>query len=133
MGDFKLDTSGRVPVAVSGGHTLAEWPDLSPFVQGYVEALLKGLYRQEQDAAAAKLGRAPMPAFARYCFRHLAPETLAPIIEDCERADHLRPGASTAGDTASGEQLWTLRQAGKLDRFPPQTLYLCDDGKVRFK
>lgn len=120
MTQFQLDTSG----AVDG----KRWSDLSPFTQGYIEALFAMLsvdlgFAGEWTAHLALAGQAQRePAFS-----DLARETLARIIADCAamRAKGLR-------DTQEvGRSAWEVRQMGATD-FPPQTVQLDDDGKVRF-
>lgn len=73
------------------------------------------------------------------CFSDLAPETLARIIADCEKVCALYGFK----DAEEGAAFWDARQEkprplqnlfretfGAL--FPPLTVQLCDDGKVRF-
>lgn len=64
-------------------------------------------------------------------FSDLAPETLARIREDCA-AYRQRLLPSDLNHARYGEGFWIDRQrAGS--HFPPLTLYLGDDGKVRFQ
>lgn len=170
---YQLDTSGAV---VRRDYLLGEpcnvatqWGDLSPFAQGYVEAMfaslrpdfyrikagvkpyggkrLKVAYRAfdpdggplrevigyvhvsaSKVATAQRLYRVDeleMPTFS-----DLAPETLVRIIADCEAMErHLRrERMKTAGGRA-----WELRQSGFWPKtWPPLTIRLGDDGKVRF-
>lgn len=87
---------------------------MTPFAEGYVEALRKSLPPEHQDAP-------------------LAPETLARILEDCERAlaDVL---CNFQGTQAHGEQFWRERQSDQLNgwepRFPPLHPYLAEDGLI---
>lgn len=121
---FQLDTSGSVGIvtaAPQGGSYCQTvwWRNLSPFAQGYVEALFASL----DDDIGAELGvlNRKSPAFS-----DLAPETLARIIADCEEWQRWRG--------FEGGAVWRARQAGELADmgFPPLTVQLGDDGKVRF-
>ena len=115
---FTLDTSGTVHFGVPfakrhGLLTFYRWSDLSPFVQGTVEAVLRSIGVDRYDA--------------------LAPETLARIIADCE--SNTRGMVEIFSDAAhrhAGGHFWTMRQKGRAGRFPPLTVTLGDDGKVRF-
>lgn len=130
---FQLDTSGVVgpmpgwakPVPTSNRNIY--WSDLSPFTQGYIEALLV--------------------SFGHYCvenngdlfvsFSDLAPETLARIIADCEVwfgewVQHPNNAAVRKDDQTEGGRFWAYRQASEMTQFPPLTVHLGDDGKVRF-
>lgn len=139
---FKLDTSGTVrvttafvgrdpdsltrdrPVMVGGP---VQWGNLSPFAQGYIEALVASIPNEARtyEGFAAR-GHRPI------AFRDLAPETLARIIADCERAE------ARIGDGAEwGRYFWTARQGGLYGsdptaKAPPLTVRLGDDGKVYF-
>jgi hypothetical protein len=123
---FQLDTTGAVlPVARYDSKWNAEpcgyrWSDLSPFTQGYIEALFADGVDEVEPGRHFMLDR-PI------AFRDLAPETLARIIADCGLA-------CREGDAhMEGVDYWNRRQAGDyLTTRPPQTLQLCDDGKVRF-
>jgi hypothetical protein len=184
MIQFEFDTSGAVYCA--GGfkaHTppksLIFWPELSPFVQGYVEALLSALNTDRKPIATAvmvdvleavrvaegwtwregdsRVGRVSAryeikadPGNNRYVatprplgFSDLAPETLARIMEDCERIQ-TRPISATHNwgtNTLAGKMFWRDRATGFAglgleprirysEVFPPLTVYLGDDGKV---
>lgn len=134
---FQLDTTGAVlPVARYDPKWIAEpcgyrWSDLSPFTQGYIEALFA--------ASVDPRGRMMMPRDGRYAsaprerrnvaFRMLAPETLARIIADCESAAKSFGKGATSAD---GRRFYHLRQSGVNDLWRPQALQLCDEGKVRF-
>lgn len=137
---FQLDTTGRVEfspwyVSASGAH-LAEliWGDLDGFTQGYIEALLS-----EPETARAWWLRhsGPFGVPAAAPFRDLAPETLERIIADCE-AFQASPAHDHGGDRkAKGAALWKARNAipdlgTPRYWFPPLTVQLGDDGKVRF-
>jgi hypothetical protein len=118
---FQLDTTGEVdlsiaegvPAAIAGGY---RWFDLSPFTQGYIEALLR------------EIGAA---------FWQLAPETLARIIADCDYYEKQTGGAPSSepywGMTLEmGAAFWQARQVERWLDLRPLTVQLCDDGKVRF-
>jgi hypothetical protein len=126
MTAFTFDTSGAVSVPYpppTRGFKIVTWEGLSPFEQGKTEALMADVQLQ---------GSSRIPHFP-LAFSDLAPETLARIREDCKAADHLRPGVSADGDRSAGRVFWELRQDGALDRSPPSTPYLGDDGKVYLK
>jgi len=97
------------------------WSDLSPFMQGYIEALFAD--DATQDAIMDEHGR------VRHGFSDLAQETLKRIVADCESAAKSFGKGATSAD---GRRFYHLRQSGVNDLWPPQTLQLCDDGKVRF-
>lgn len=119
MTQFQLDTSGTVDaddgeyIALDGQlYVGVGWGILLPFMQGYIEAALRSIGVDRYDA--------------------LAPETLSRIIADCER---LATGWPQRGKAASsGRKFWADRQGGVYVRnnFPPLTVTLGDDGKVRF-
>lgn len=136
-----LDTSGKVgPMGFSqavGPRPFREWSDLSPFEQGYIEALLRDvrdlwrLTEMPDDGTAARVG----PYWI--AFRDLAPETLARIIADCEA---MRSSLQIDLGTAGGRHAWEARQDGWKNwgtaprkEWPPLTVQLGDDGKVRFE
>lgn len=119
---FQLDTSGNVsltlvqgvPYEIAGGH---EWSDLSPFTQGYIEALFDDygpIWIQGDDYD----GLYWVPRFS-----DLAPETLDRIIADCEAKATALACPLTAED---GRVFWRKFMSRSL------TVQLCDDGKVRF-
>lgn len=132
---FQFDTTGSVGIvtpAPQGGSYCQTvwWRTLSPFAQDYIRALFAGLIRKTAWGALPMLPHPQEPgAFREVRFSDFASETLERIIGDCERFQLMYPTAAT---TIGGKGLWTERQAGGLPRFPPQTLQLCDDGKVRF-
>lgn len=124
-----LDTSGGVGIvtaAPQGGSycQTVRWPALSPFTQGYIEALFAGCVRADATKPAGQMARP-------YAFYDLAPETLARIIADCEAADMRAPGGFGEG-ARGGAAFWRMRQNNQIARFPPLTVQLGDDGKVRF-
>lgn len=90
MAEFTLDTSGvvlpfhRYDLQWNAEPVGYRWPDLSPFAQGYVEALLRDAWDQgvvildrwgdgEDDTDQNRPG-----------FSDLSPEALALILRDCE-------------------------------------------------
>lgn len=142
MTTFQFDTSGAVDTAPPGpprpGCIQTLWSDLSPFAQGYVEAMF-----------AANSGRTPFGRLAMFpvegepdthqeaSFSDLAPETLARIIEDCEQFQK-PPSDWVVFNHATGGDFWRDRQARQLtrlasERFPPLIFYLGDDGRVQFQ
>jgi len=125
----QLDTTGTVEgspyVNLDGQKFLSVgWAALDAFTQGYIEAALD---RPELRDSGCELG-----------FSDLAPETLAQIIADCEAAVGLRvePTGHTFTNTAQGGYLfWEARQTDNFMGavgFPPLTVTLGEDGKVRF-
>lgn len=135
MCGFTLDTSGVVadaspsPPRVNGEPCSYRWENLTPFQQGYVEAALS-------EYAVRKAWRlrhgGPNDIPPAVPFRHLAPETLALVLKDCERRDH-EDFVNINGSTdvrAEGRWFWTARQRGSLETFPPLTVTPGDDGKV---
>lgn len=85
---------------------------MTPFVEGYTEALRKSLHPEHQDAL-------------------LADETLARIIADCKRWRSSDRGVYSNNWTNSGLALWAMRQSKfGVPGFPPLTVRLGDDGKV---
>lgn len=159
---FTLDTSGCVPFnptfddLANGLSDQVAWHDLSPFAQGYVEALFaSGVWGQTCKHCAGNgeiitdwdryLG-APKPGdrgdegtadcpdcdgkgSRSVAFRDIAPETLARIIADCEAMQ----GHGLAGTVSVGRGAWDARQSSLcVPSFPPLTVTLGDDGKVRF-
>lgn len=136
---FTLDTSGTITLAhpVYGGRY--SWPDLSPFEQGYVEAVFASSPSLDLEFAARCIEN-PERHFRHIGFSDLAPETLAAIRKDCAEAgrDHLIVGNGRYEPEVMrqiGRQFWSERQRGFLGgetpQFPPLTVTLGDDGKVR--
>lgn len=127
---FQLDTSGQVAALSFRGSDLDPgcwmWSDLTPFAQGYIEALPWG------DMAQASKGHRKWANRTAPGFSDLAPETLDRIIADCAIAeDRMGKGAEW------GRYFWAARQAGLYGgdpkaKAPPLTVELGDDGKVRF-
>lgn len=118
---FQLDTTGIVSGDFNRTGYLT-WDDLSSFTQGYIKALFASVFDWATHTVTDDEGHVSLG------FRHLAPEALARIIADCDRFRKMYPSASA---TVGGRGLWTERQAGGLPRFPPLTVQLGDDGKVR--
>ena len=119
---FQIDTTGRVECGASFQPLgWAIWSDLTPFAQGYVEALFADT--AESLNAARIAARLPL---RRIAFRDLAPETLARIIADCEQ-DQVYDE-----DPNDGKVFWEDRQRSALPVFPPLTVQLNNDGKVIF-
>jgi len=115
---FQLDTSGDIDGK--------RWDDLTPFAQGYIKAMLTSLLVERQ---ADSKGQTLSEKWA--AFSDLAPETLARTIADCEALEsrfETRPN-----DSATGRRFYIHRQEGDFAAFPPLTVQLSDDGKVRFQ
>jgi hypothetical protein len=143
---FTIDTSGRVactdPTKPCICHA-ATWDRLDAFTQGYVEALFAELDQARLAAyRAAPWGSRGREVPVRAAFSWLAPETLARIMEDCGRALRDRRSGYYAESAVAGKQFWAARQEAFRswghafayqfrNDFPPLTLYLGDDGKVR--
>jgi len=135
---FQLDTTGTVDadkdqhIALDGQLYIGVgWGILSPFAQGYVEALFAGLPPKERAMTDGATVGIP------HRFRDLAPETLARIIADCgpDPQGYLYPTSARMGyqyTFEGGHKFWTDRQAGVWADFLPLTVTLGDDGKVRF-
>jgi hypothetical protein len=121
----RLDTTGYI---LRGDPTLVGrtvrfyWSELSPFAQGYTEAMLAEL----QAAVDAKR----YGLWQRSAFSDIAPETLARIIEDC--AWLCTDAKSRAANAEAGREAWSVRQAGDMAHAAPLTVELVD-GKVHFR
>ena len=131
---FQLDTSGYVQCPAPDQRPNETtgcwfWSDLSPFTQGYIEALFESAGRKTYDGCIG----AKSTKVRSLAFRDLAPETLSRIIADCEAADKGRPDPGE-----NGSAFWRVRNHPMMppgewvNRFPPLTVQLGDDGKVRF-
>lgn len=153
---FQLDTSGSVlrphptPEDLSGAwaSTPVQWSDLSPFTQGYIEAVLRSVRKgcdhcEGRGEVGGWLGQTAESGgyYSEPCedcvpaFSDLAPETLAQIIADCEaRLAQYSVSRDGAEDIERGRRFFNRRQEGwrEANGFTPQTIQLCDDGKVRF-
>lgn len=133
---FQLDTTGYVDPIPPRGERYAPlpfyWDDLDAFTQGYVEAMFSGavveLRRDAEDRVQMNL--------EDLGFRHLAPEALARIIADCASFENIAGGLGQKTGAVEGGRFWTGRQGGLSGAFgaafPPLTVQLGDDGKVRF-
>lgn len=128
---FQLDTSGVVewrPTFERQAMVWA-WTDLSPFKQGYVEALFASLPRELIAEWSDRVLPLVYPGF-----RHLAPEALALILKDCAGYAPAEPRAYNEDSLRQmGRAFWVLRARGVLPAFPPLAVYLDDDGKVCLK
>lgn len=136
---YQLDTTGIItlPPVDGGSPAPIAWSNLSPFAQGYIEALFASIGGKLEIVPF--MGMRPEP-FA-VGFSDLAPETLARIIADCEAMVE----AGGLPYHFAGTGFWSGRQAGNWTKaqpaekylkavpaFPPLTVQLGDDGKVRF-
>lgn len=122
MTEFTLDTSGAVEAIENDGSPLMRWPHLTPFEQGYVEAMLTTSIRWPDPAE----GYGPSSSVVR--FSDLAPETLAAIRKDCADFE-VKYGERPLQEHGCG--FWVGRQAGRhMPGFPPLTVTLNDAGKV---
>lgn len=141
---FTLDTSGAIYLRPEDNDDVPViWNDLTPFAQGYAEAMISAVPRPAK-VVRAQAGNRKFATVARVKplalgFRHLAPATLSRIKGDCEavedRADkRLAP-------RMDGATFWSQRQAGFArvgaeDRgwfvafFPVLTPYLGEDGLI---
>jgi hypothetical protein len=142
MADFTLDTSGFVQHPRENGVEVfrtTHWPDLSPFAQGYVEALFESMGPRGWAVPEGATWRD-----AR--FSDLAPETLAAILRDCEELERTMTSLEpeVTDNRIRGMQFWASRQSGfhmrwslhqkeMVKRFPPLTPYLDDTGHVRLR
>jgi hypothetical protein len=135
MATFTLDTSGAVEIPNSGGQVRRGWlwSDLSPFTQGYVEALFAEWAESLDEQGEALLSW--RRGVDRVCFSDLAPATLAAILKDCgpDSRGYVHPTGATMGIANSfegGGLFWRTRQEGMWAGFPPLTAYLGDDGLI---
>jgi hypothetical protein len=128
---FTLDTSGVVegPISTPDGqrYDAIGWAFLTPFQQGYVEALFASLPH------GPRLIHPSHGAGVYVRFQDLSSETLATILRDCEAycAGHHRQNCHKS--EVEGGSFWRTRQAAgyvRDGRFPPLTPYLGDDGRV---
>lgn len=131
-----LDTSGVVRACAQLGSTVHcrnwDWSDLTPFAQGYVEAM----FAEQRSWNGRPVLPVPAPEgsspsqVVEVGFSDLAPEALALILEDCDR--WLRLYAATPSDAANGARFWELRNLQLVTRhdFPPLRAHLGGDGKV---
>lgn len=130
MGEFTLDTSGSVDTTERAGDMFINrawrWSDLDAFTQGYVEAALAELDRDEACWIDGVGHVSPK-------FSDLAPEAVALIRRDC--AAHEKAYPLTAHDPrrhGRGRNFWRNRQAGMWTSsgWPVLTVSLGDDGRV---
>lgn len=145
MEAFTLDTSGSVhfPTLDVTGRAFAMWSDLSPFVQGYVEALFASLIADLEARRDYLPNLNGIGASFGIAFSDLSPEVLALILRDCEavRNEAILPDTADAG-----RRFWDGRQSHKAvvvhtgfgkglatKYWPPLTPYLSDDGNVRLR
>jgi hypothetical protein len=131
---FQFDTSGEVGPMPGPyrelGRDFVSWSDLSPFEQGYVEAMFSA-----PIMVSGPDGDEPLrhPAFS-----DLAPETLARIREDCAKLKPYMGRFLYVNTKSDGALFWNNRKGpGALRHFgysfPPLTPYIGDDGKVYLK
>lgn len=123
---FTLDTSGYVEHPRGSDDVSAiYWSDLTPFAQGYVEALFASERPGYDDAG---LGGHYVCGFS-----DLSPEALALILRDCAAfIETAHPPTSPDNDQRRGRAFWRLRQLNRYaGMWPPLTVSLDDDGKVR--
>jgi len=124
---LQLDTSGVVGSFLRDTIVPTAWSDLTPFAQGYVEAMFAANYPALHEAAWQRL--ILPPAHVRVGFSDLAPATLSRIIADCAGP---RIFQSDDSERATGRSLWKRRQSGSSP-FPPLTVTLGDDGLIYFR
>jgi len=136
---FEPDTSGVVPWTAGNGDPIPvgghRWEDLSPFVQGYVEAL----FESERPARRGLLADTTPADLRALGFSDLAPEALALILRDCASFENFATGLGMKKlGAAEGGRFWHGRNDGSLGptfaaAFPPLTPYLAEDGKIHFR
>jgi hypothetical protein len=134
MTTFTLDTSGVVEhwrdnkLGVKVGPTY--WSDLDAFTQGYVEALFASLPRNAIHGLPIAMGTADVEGHF-VGFSDLSREALAMILADCAAfRDQIAWRLNLTQEV--GAKIWRARQADKWSpTFPPLTVSLGDDGKVR--
>lgn len=133
MEGFTLDTSGEVRgarlIEMPDGNWRSHWTwdDLPLFAQGYIRAAFESL-QGLRDEMRALYGPHPIHTDMPLGFRHLAPETLAAMLKDCERLADLHNMVGATAET--GRFVWDSRQRRLLVGFPPVTLYLGDGGLI---
>jgi hypothetical protein len=116
-----LDTSGRVAGTHAGIAVWYEFEDLSPFQQGYVEALFADMRRLGIEGHREF-------EYRDNRFSDLSPAALAMIIRDCE--GQAKAYTDRVPDTVDGGIFWSGRQGWRLRGFPPLTITLSDGGKI---
>ncbi len=131
MSGFQLDTSGTVWRSPQSAMGATQWSDLSPFAQGYVEALFAGaaiefpapgVWMDDGQGTAREVG-----------FSDLSPEALALILQDCEAFQASGVRYHYSDSQAGGRGFFDDRQRGVFEGFPPLTPYLSDDGKIHLR
>jgi hypothetical protein len=138
---FKLDTFGAVSsvpgVSAIDAPSYTTWRNLTPFAQGYVEAMLTpNPYDVRSMGWRADCPRCVASKFTcddhhrvKLGFSDLAPATLSRIIGDCERYRALNK--RTPDWTCDGRYFWERRQSDGCDTgFPPLTVSLGEDGLI---
>jgi len=132
---FQLDTSGGVQqfnAANIETHKVF-WGNLSPFYQGYIEALIAD--------SIDDLCPDPMHPFSNLLgFSDIAPATLARIMADCERHPNNK-GTDPDVQWRRGRNAWDDRNpygatyGSRVSGYwyPPLTPYLGDDGLIYLK
>jgi hypothetical protein len=135
---FQFDTSSYVRMVPSDVKSTPKdylrWPDLSPFEQGYVEAMFAEVHHN-YHWATGDFG-APDDYSAGPAFRHLAPETLARIRKDCAAIGPYSASKFYADSQRQGAHFWFDRnhvaEHGEhyFAKLPPLAPYLGNDGKV---
>lgn len=142
VGGVSLDTSGVVTITdvttfcrpQLRHDTLVYWSDLSPFEQGYTPGIFEAAARSRWPEICERYGVERALESWKPVFSDLAPETLAAIRKDCAAAHRQKPYITLT--ESDGGHFWRDRQ--KYTRnwfgpgFPPLTVTLGDDGKVRF-
>lgn len=113
---FTLDTSGIVHMTSDSVVPAYIWSDLTPFAQGYVEAMFAG-------PITVGSGAHTYNSVLQLAFSDLAPATLSRIMGDCE-------AYAGGNDASDGPVFWNLQQDGLLSRFPPLAPYLGEDGLI---
>jgi len=136
---FTLNTSGAValPHRNEADQTFVStlWSDLSPFAQGYIEALLRDVRAALHCGRLAGRDRIHYPAYHPRAFSDLAPEALVLILKDCAAfTTYAREVCAVDYERSKsdGEWFWHARQ--KLEwmdsGYPRLAPYLREDGKV---